>query len=365
MQLSGRVMNVRPSGVRKIFDLAAKVKNPINLSIGEPDFDIPDEIKEEGIKWIRAGFNKYTPSGGIPDLREKVFRYLKGKDIICDDVIITAGATGGLLLSFLVTLDPGDEVIIPDPYFVLYEYQLILLGAKPVYVDTYPDFSLKEEAFRKALTNKTKAILINSPNNPTGAVYSRQELEMVAKIAREKNLLVFSDDIYDRFIFEESLQNNYLGQLYENTLTIGGFSKTWAMTGWRLGFVAGSKEIIQTMITNQQYVFSSVNSIAQKAALLALDYNTDGLIAAYKKRRDLIYDGLKDKYEVVKPKGAYYIFPRVPGDDGDVFVEKALEKNLFVIPGSVFSGRKSNVRISFASSEENVLKGIEILRGMA
>ncbi|MBP1735139.1 MAG: putative N-acetyl-LL-diaminopimelate aminotransferase [Deltaproteobacteria bacterium] len=324
MQLSGRVRNVRPSGVRKIFDLAAKVKNPINLSIGEPDFDIPDAIKEEGIKWIRAGFNKYTPSGGIPDLREKIFHYLKGKGIICDDVIVTAGATGGLLLSFLVTLDPGDEVI----------------------------------------TNKTKAILINSPNNPTGAVYSRQELEMVARVAREKNLLIFSDDIYDRFIFEESLQNNYLGQLYENTLTIGGFSKTWAMTGWRLGFVAGPKEIIQSMITNQQYVFSSVNSVAQKAGLFALDYNTDSLIAAYKKKRDLIYDGLKDKYEVVKPKGAYYIFPRVPGDDGDAFVEKTLEKNLFVIPGSVFSRRKSHVRISFASSEENVLKGIEILRSM-
>jgi aspartate aminotransferase/aminotransferase len=197
MQLSGRVTNVRPSGVRKIFDLAAKVKNPINLSIGEPDFDIPDEIKEEGIKWIRAGFNKYTPSGGIPELREKVLHYLKAKGIICDDVIITAGATGGLLLSFMVTLDPGDEVIIPDPYFVLYEYQLILLGAKPVYVDTYPDFSLKEDALRKTLTNKTKAILINSPNNPTGVVYSRPELEMVARVAREKNLFILSDDIYD------------------------------------------------------------------------------------------------------------------------------------------------------------------------
>jgi aspartate aminotransferase/aminotransferase len=136
------------------------------------------------------------------------------------------------------------------------------------------------------------------------------------------------------------------------------------MTGWRLGFVAGPKEIIQAMVTNQQYVFSSVNSIAQKAGLFALDYNMDAVIESYKKRRDLIYEGLKDKYEVAKPKGAYYIFPRVPGDDGDAFVEKALEKNLFVIPGSVFSRRKSHVRISFASSEENVLKGIEILRGM-
>jgi aspartate/methionine/tyrosine aminotransferase len=364
MMLSDRVLNVRPSGVRKIFDLAGKVKNPVNLSIGEPDFDIPTEIKEEGIKWIRAGFNKYTPSGGIPELRDKILHYLQEKDIICDDVIITAGATGGILLAFLVTLDADDEVIIPDPYFVLYEYQLMLLGAKPVFVDTYPDFSLKEEPLRKAITGKTKAILINSPNNPTGAVYSREELEMVARVAQEKNLLVFSDDIYDKFIFDAGLKDTYLGQLYDKTLTIGGFSKTWAMTGWRLGFVAGAREIIQSMITNQQYVFSSVNSVAQKAGLFALEHSTDALIETFRKRRDLIYEGLKDKYEVVKPKGAYYIFPRAPGDDGDLFVEEALKKNLFVIPGSVFSRRKSHVRISFAASEENVLKGIEILRSM-
>lgn len=358
-------MSVRPSGVRKIFDLAAKVRNPVNLSIGEPDFDIPQEIKEEGIRWIRAGFNKYTPSGGIPELREKVLTTLRGKGIMCDDVIITAGATGGILLSFLVTLDPGDEVLIPDPYFVLYEYQLILLGAKPVFIDTYPDFRIHEETLRKAISKKTRAILINSPNNPTGAVYSKQELEVIAQVAREKDLLVFSDDIYDRFVFEDGLKNNYLGQLYEKTLTIGGFSKTWAMTGWRVGFVAGPREIIQAMVTNQQYVFSSINSIAQKAALFALDYDMDQVIGSYRKRRDLIYEGLKDKFEVTKPQGAYYIFPRVPGDDGDAFVEKALQKNLFVIPGSVFSRRKSHVRISFASSEENVVKGIDILRSLA
>jgi aspartate/methionine/tyrosine aminotransferase len=364
MFLSERVTKVRPSGVRKIFDLAAKVKNPVNLSIGEPDFDIPLEIKEEGIKWIRAGFNKYTPSGGILELREKVLHYLKGKGIICDDAIITAGATGGILLAFMVTLNPGEEVIIPDPYFVLYEYQVLLLGGKPVFIDTYPDFTLREEALRKAITKKTKVILINSPNNPTGTVYSKEELEMVSRVAQEKNLLVFSDDIYDKFIFEEGLSNNYLGQLYDKTLTIGGFSKTWGMTGWRLGFVAGPKEIIQYMVTMQQYVFSSINSIAQKAGLVALDYNTDGLIEGYKRKRDLIYEGLRDKYEVVKPKGAYYIFPKAPGGDGDAFVEKALSKNLFIIPGSVFSSRKSHVRISFAASEENVLKGIEILRSM-
>lgn len=363
--LSDRVLNVRPSGVRKIFDMAKQVKDPIDLSIGEPDFDIPLDIKEEGIKWIRAGFNKYTPSGGIPELREKVLHHLKGKGIICDDVIITAGVTGGLLLALMVTLNPGDEVVIPDPYFVLYEYQVLLLGGRPVFVDTYPDFTLKEDRLRAAVTDRTKIILVNSPNNPTGAVCSAEEFDMVTRVAREKNLLVFADDIYDRFTYDDHLGAGYLGQRYANTVTFGGFSKTWAMTGWRIGYVAGPAEIIQCMVTMQQYVFSSINSFAQKAALVALDYNTDDLIDGYKKKRDLIYEGLKDKYKVVKPKGAYFIFPEVPEGDGDAFVEKALMNNLFIIPGSVFSANKSHIRISFAASEENVLKGIEVLRRMA
>ncbi len=362
--LSDRVLAVRPSGVRKIFDLANKVKNPINLSIGEPEFDIPYDIREEGVQWIRAGFNKYTPSGGIPELREKLLHYLRKKGIICDDVILTAGVTGGILLALMVTLNPGDEIVIPDPYFVLYEYQALLLGGRPVFMDTYPDFTLREEDLRAAITDRTKIILINSPNNPTGSVYSKAELEMVGRVADEKGILVFSDDIYDRFVYDDPAHHAYLGQLYEKTVTFGGFSKTWAMTGWRLGYAAGPREIIQCMVTMQQYVFSSVNSFAQKAALLALDYSTDDLIDGYRRKRDLIYDGLKDKYRVAKPGGAYFIFPEVPGGNGDRFVEKALKNNLFIIPGSVFSRRKSNVRISFSASEENLMKGIEILRKM-
>jgi aspartate/methionine/tyrosine aminotransferase len=365
MWLSDRVANIKPSGVRKIFDLARKVKDPIDLSIGEPDFDIPDLIKEEGIEWIRKGFNKYTPSGGIPELREKIIGDLHSKKVHCDDVIITAGVTGGLLLALMVTLNPGDEIVIPDPYFVLYEYQILLLGGTPVFVDSYPDFTLREERLRAALSDKTRAILINSPNNPTGTVYSREELDMVARVAAEKGILVFSDDIYDRFSFDDGDEKTYFGQLYPDSLTFGGFSKNWGMTGWRLGFVAGPKAIIDSMVTMQQYVFSSVNSVAQKAALVAMDYDTTDLIDGYRKKRDLIYEGLKDKYRVVKPKGAYYIFPEVPGGDGDAFCERALERNLFVVPGSVFSRKSSHVRISFAAREDVLMKGIEVLRTMA
>ncbi|HVN22512.1 MAG TPA: aminotransferase class I/II-fold pyridoxal phosphate-dependent enzyme [Syntrophorhabdales bacterium] len=362
MWLGQRVQTVRPSGVRKIFDMVRKVKDPVNMSLGEPDFDVPAPIKEEAVTWTRRGFNKYTPSGGIPELREKLSAQLKARSVFCEDVIITPGVTGGILLAMMVTLNPGDEVIIPDPSFVMYEYQTILLGGSPVFVDTYPDFTLKEELLQQAITPKTKIIIVNSPANPTGAVCSREELEMVARVAREKNILLFSDDIYERFFYETGSAPPCLGQLCDNVLTFGGFSKTWGMTGWRVGYVAGPRDIIDAMVTMLQYVFSGVHSVAQKAAVFALDYPTDEIIETYRRKRDLIYDGIKDKFRIVKPKGAYYIFPEVPDGDGDAFVERALANNLFIIPGSVFSRKKSNVRISFAADEATVLRGIEILR---
>jgi aspartate/methionine/tyrosine aminotransferase len=360
MLISDRLRNIKPSGVRRIFDLARQMKNPVNLSIGEPDFDIPEPLKEEGIEWIRRGFNKYTPTQGIPELREKIALHLRKKGVQFEEVMVTAGVTGGLLLASLALINPGDEVVIPDPYFVMYEYQVLLMGGTPIFVDTYPDFRLREEEFAKALSKKTKFIIINSPNNPTGAVYPEEDLRMVVRIARERDLLVLSDDIYDNFVFDQPACPS-IGQIYENTITFGGFSKGWAMTGWRLGYVAGPREILQQMITLQQYTFSSVSSFAQKSAIKALDYNVDEYIARYKKKRDLIYEGIKGKYRVQKPGGAFYIFPEVPGGDGDAFVEKAIQQNLFIIPGSVFSKRKTHVRISFAASEEALLRGIEIL----
>ncbi len=360
MRVSERLRSIKPSGVRRIFDLARQMKDPINLSIGEPDFDIPEPLKEEGIEWIRKGFNKYTPTQGISELREKIALHLKKKGIQFEEVMVTAGVTGGLLLASLVLIDPGDEVVIPDPYFVMYEYQVLLMGGIPVFVDTYPDFRLKEEEFVKKLSKKTKFIIINSPNNPTGAIYPEEDLLMVARIAREKDLLILSDDIYDNFVFDRPMCL-CMGQIYEKTITFGGFSKGWAMTGWRLGYVAGPREILQEMITLQQYTFSSVSSFAQKAAIKALDFNVDDYIKQYREKRDLIYEGLKGKYRVQKPGGAFYIFPEVPGGNGEAFVEKAIQQNLFIIPGSVFSKRNTHVRISFAAPEERLLRGIDVL----
>jgi aspartate/methionine/tyrosine aminotransferase len=360
MLISDRLRNIKPSGVRRIFDLARHMKNPINLSIGEPDFDIPEPLKEEGIEWIRRGFNKYTPTQGIPELTDKIASHLKKKGVYFEEVMVTAGVTGGLLLASLALVNPGDEVIIPDPYFVMFEYQVLLMGGIPIFVDTYPDFRLREEEFAKKISKKTKFIIINSPNNPTGAIYPIDDLMMVVRIARERDLLVLSDDIYDNFVFDAP-SCPCIGQFYEKTLTLGGFSKSWAMTGWRLGYAAGPREIIQQMITLQQYTFSSVNSFAQKAAVKALDYNVEDYIQGYKRKREIIYEGLKEKFRVQKPQGAFYIFPEVPGGNGEVFVEKAIQNNLFIVPGSAFSKRNTNVRISFAASDETLLKGIEVL----
>lgn len=360
MLISERLRNIKPSGVRRIFDLARQMKDPINLSIGEPDFDVPEPLKEEGIEWIRRGFNKYTPTQGIPELRDKIASHLKKKGVHFEEVMVTAGVTGGLLLASLALINQGDEVVIPDPFFVMYEYQVLLMGGVPVFVDTYPDFRIREEEFVKKLSKKTKFIIINSPNNPTGAIYPKEDLMRVVRIAKERNLLILSDDIYDNFVFDAP-SCSCIGQFYENTITFGGFSKGWGMTGWRLGYAAGPKEFLQQMITLQQYTFSSVNSFAQKAAIKALDYSVENLIQGYKRKRDLIYEGLKEKFSVHKPQGAFYIFPEVPGGNAEAFVERAIQNNLFIVPGNVFSKRNTNVRISFAASEETLLKGIEVL----
>lgn len=360
MPISDRLKNIKPSGVRRIFDLARQMKDPINLSIGEPDFDIPGPLKEEGIEWIRKGFNKYTPTQGIPELREKIAFHLKKKGVHFEEVMVTAGVTGGLLLASLALINPGDEVVIPDPFFVMYEYQALLMGGIPVFVDTYPDFRLREEELIKKLSKKTKFIMINSPNNPAGAIYPEEDLRMVVRVARERDLLILSDDIYDNFVFDQP-SCACIGQLYEKTLTFGGFSKGWGMTGWRLGYVAGPKDILQQMITLQQYTFSSVSSFAQKAAVRALDFDVQDYIKRYRTKRDLIYEGLKEKFNVQMPKGAFYIFPEVPGGNAEAFVEKAIQNNLFIVPGSVFSKRNTHARISFAAPEETLLRGIEVL----
>ncbi|MBI1883487.1 MAG: pyridoxal phosphate-dependent aminotransferase [Chlamydiae bacterium] len=361
--IAQRMSHMDSSGIRKIFDLAKNMKNPVNLSIGQPDFDVPSQIKNEAIHWIQKGFNQYTVTQGIPELREKLLEKLKReRGIEAEDILITSGVSGGIFLAFMALLNPGDEVIVPDPYFAMYKHLSHLMGASPVYIDTYPEFILTAEKISEKISKKTKLILINSPSNPTGVVTPQRELKKIVELAKKHHLVILSDEIYSEFSYDEPFQS--IGRDYPLTLVLDGFSKTFAMTGWRLGFTAGPKEIIQAMTRLQQFSFVCAPSFAQKAALKALDCDMKGPIQEYRRKRDLIYEGLKEKFKLTRPGGAFYLFPQAPDPDGDVFVQKALEKNLLIIPGSVFSERKTHFRISFAAPNETLAKGIEILNQM-
>lgn len=359
--IADRLKGLEPSGIRKIFDKAQTAVNPIDLIMGEPDFDIPENIKEAGIAAIRAGRNKYTPTAGIPPLRKALREQLQAEGVLFDDVMVTAGVSGGLLLSSLALINPGDEVIIPDPFFVMYRYVVSMCGGIPVLLDTYPDFHPDEARLRSLITPHTKIIIINSPNNPTGAVYTESELRAIAEIAREHNLIVISDEIYDKFLYDRR-EHFSIGKVYPLTVTLKGFAKSYGMTGWRLGYAAGPGEIIRSMTILQQYSFTCASSVAQHAVLDAFNTDISRHIREYQIKRDLVYDGLKDKYQVNRPEGAFYIFPEAGGLTSEEFLNRALERNLFIIPGDAFSGKNTHFRISFAAPKDRLEKGIEILR---
>ncbi len=363
--LSDRVGRIDASGIRKIFDLVATMKDPINLSIGQPDFDVPLPVKDTAIEAIRSGFNRYTVTQGIPELHERVRALLaETRGYEPEGLLITSGTSGGLLLALLATVNPGDEVIFPDPYFVMYKHLVHLCDGTCVFLDTYPDFRLRREALEPLVTDRTKLIILNSPCNPTGAVYTPEELAMVADVVGDRDVLLLSDEIYDAYAYDGAC-TSLAGMCPDRTLLLGGFSKTYAMTGWRLGYAAGPPDVVQQMTKLQQYTFVCAPSFTQKAGVAALDVDVAEQMAAYRRKRDLIYGGLVDAgYEVTKPEGAFYIFPKTPWGTGMEFVEEAIRRNLLVIPGGVFSERDTHFRIAYPASDETIERGIEVLLGL-
>ncbi|MFN3531126.1 MAG: pyridoxal phosphate-dependent aminotransferase [Candidatus Brocadia sp.] len=352
------------SGIRKVFDLAQKMQNPVNLSIGQPDFDVPEGIKTEVIKAIKDGTNKYTVTQGIPELRNNLLKRLqKERGVNAEDIMITSGVSGALTLAFMVLINPEDEVLIPDPAFVSYKHLANFCGGKPVFIDTYPDFKLTAARIQPHITKKTTILVINSPANPTGAMCTTQELKDIAGLARKHNILIISDEIYHDYDYNHEFDS--IGRYYEKTLILDGFSKSFAMTGWRMGYAAGPADIISEMIKLQQYTFVCAPSPAQYAVAKSLDTDLSKYISSYKKKRDRMYDGLKDRYHMVKPGGAFYLFPQVPWGTDEEFVTAAIQKNLLIIPGSVFSERHTHFRISYAASEETLKRGIDILNSLA
>jgi aspartate aminotransferase/aminotransferase len=353
------------SGIRKVFELGAKLPDPINLSIGQPDFDAPERARAAAIEAIQSRKNGYALTQGVPLLREKLQaqvdrRYGHGDR----QVFVTSGTSGGLMLALLALVDPGDEVIVFDPYFVMYDALAGVAGGKAVYVDTYPDFRLDPDRVAAAVTPRTKLILFNSPANPTGHAAGEEEVRSLAELAARRGIALLSDEIYGGFCYDGPFVSP--ARFNDRTIVVDGFSKTYGVPGWRLGFAHGPQAIIQEMIKLQQYSFVCAPQPFQWAGAAALDVDMGPQLAAYRRKRDMIVEGLAGLYEVVRPGGAFYVFPKAPWGTATQFVTRAIEKHqLLVIPGGIFSRRDTHFRISYAAADQTIQRGIEALSKLA
>ena len=359
-----RTRAVEVSGIRKVFELAATLKDPINLSIGQPHFDVPEPLKTAAKAAIDAGHNGYTVTQGIPQLRERLLADARSRFPGQDrDVLVTSGTSGGLLLALLAVVNPGDEVITTDPYFVSYPNMISLAGGKMVTVNTYPEFRLDPDRVKAALTARTKAIVLSTPCNPTGAVVDRDAQKALAELASARGILLISDEIYRAFHYEGPATSP--AEFSPDVLVIEGFGKTYGMTGWRLGWAHGPRRLIQEMAKFQQFTFVCAPSMVQWAGLAALDYDPSAFVADYRRKRNLLVEGLRGYYDFATPGGAFYLFPKVPRGTGMEFVTEAIKRNLLVIPGATFSRQDTHIRISYAATDETLLRGIAVLKEMA
>lgn len=364
--LASRTRKVEFSGIRRFFEIAGQLKDPCDLSIGQPDYDAPEPVKQAAIRAITEGRNRYTPSAGIPELLSRVKKELEAQHGFEPGVLITSGVSGGLTLALLATVEPGDEVVFLDPYFVSYIHLVNLVGGAPVPVLSYPDFSFRPQAVEAAITPRTKVLLINSPSNPTGRVMTQEEVEAAAGIAKKHGLLLISDEIYDRLSYDGPSPCP-MSLAPENTLLLRGFGKTYGMTGWRMGYAAGPEALIGEMTKFQQYTFVCAPSMAQVATLAALETDVSHHRYAYAKKRDLVCNLLGSSFDFERPSGGFYVFPQIPARFGSAteFCEAVAEHNVLVIPGSVFSGQDTHFRISYATSDELLRRGCEVLCRMA
>jgi len=354
------------SGIRKVFDLARQMKDPINLSIGQPDFDVPEEVKQAAHRAIDEGPNSYTPTQGLAGLRTQLRdeeQAYTGRAWTEQETLVTSGVSGGLFLALMALVEEGDEVIIPDPYFVMYKHLVRLFGGTPVYLDTYDSgFGIDPGRLEALVTPRTKLLVLNSPGNPTGRILSRSELEGVAGVCRKHGLLVISDEIYRRFAYVEMVS---MAEVYEETLVLCGHSKAYGMTGWRLGYACGPAEVIQAMTMAQQYSFVCAPSIAQFAALACPAVNLDPFIDAYRAKRDLMVGILSEHFEIGPPDGAFYLWAKAPeGHTGTSFIEQAIAHNVLAIPGGVFSERDTHFRLCYTVPDEVLRRGAEVLCGL-
>lgn len=362
--LAERTDRFDSSGIRKVFDLAAKLENPINLSIGQPDFPAPDELKDAACRAIREDKNGYSQTQGAAVLRDQLQAKVDQEWGHSDrQLLVTSGTSGALNLAIWALVDPGDEVIVFDPYFVMYPTLTEMVGGVPVVLDTYPDFRIDLEKVEAAITPRTKLILLNSPANPTGITASEEEVRGLAELAAKHNLALLSDEIYREFCYDAPLVSP--AKWNDQTIVVDGFSKSYGVTGWRVGWIHGPGEVIQKMASLQQYTFVCAPHPLQHAIVEAAGVDMSPVVDSYRDRRDRVLAGLRDAgYEVAQPGGAFYVFPKAPDGAGAAseFVARAIENELLVIPGAIFSRRDTHFRISYAASTETIDRGLEVLR---
>jgi len=363
--ISNRVREVKPSGIRKFFNMVAEVPDVISLSIGQPDFVTPLHIREACIEALDRGMTGYTHNLGIIELRRGISHFLHKKYKADYDptkeILVTVGGSEALDLSFRTLVSEGDEVLIPDPAFVSYEPLTILAGGKPVFVPTYEEdnFVIKPENIEKKITERTKVLVLNYPNNPTGAIMTRGQLEAIAEVVKKYNLFVISDEMYSELTYgrkHESFAS--IPGMKERTILTNGFSKAYSMTGWRLGYIAAPAEIIENMIKIHQYSIACAPSMCQYAAVEAInngDADIEEMVKEYDKRRKFIYEGLLEiGLDCFEPLGAFYIFPSIKktGLTSEEFSIRLLnQEKVAVVPGSVFGEHgEGYIRISYAAS---------------
>ena len=362
--IADRMHRIDASGIRKVFDLAATMERPINLSIGQPHFDTPQEIKDALCRAVQEGRNAYSQTQGIAPLlkilQEDVDQRFGHPD---RKIFVTSGTSGALMLALSTLIDPGDEVIVFDPWFVMYKHLTTLAGGTVVQVSTYPDFRIREDALRAAITDRTKVILFNSPANPTGAVASADEVRMLAEVAAEQDVALISDEIYRAFCYDGVFHSP--AEWNDRTIVIDGFSKSHSMTGLRLGYMHGPQYLIQQMMKLQQFTFVCAPHPVQWAGVTAWDLDLSGYVDDYHRKRDLMVSLLKDDFEIVGGQGAFYLFLKTPWGTGAEFVTEAIRNNLLIIPGNVFSPSDTHFRLSFAADDDVIREGAAILCRLA
>lgn len=381
MEFNTNLKKIKPSGIRKLFDLAQGKKDLVSFGIGEPDFVTPAHIREAAKRALDEGYTRYTPNLGFPEFRKALAVKLNQKNKISvtpEEVVVTSGGTEALFFAFYILINPGDEIIIPDPGFVAYESQVYFAGGTPVHFPLRGEnnFHLGLEELKNYITPKTKVILINSPSNPTGAAFNEEELLAIAQLAQEKDLFVISDELYEDIVYDgrEHISIASFPGMKERTISIFGFSKSYAMTGWRLAYLAAPLDLVKEIVKLLQNTAVCTNSIAQRAGLSAIQGSQDcvkEMFAAYNERRNVLTEGLNEikGLSCYAPEGTFYAFVNIK-ETGMTSEELSMylleECKVVTVPGTAF-GRQGEgyIRLSFATSLEDIKEGIKrIKRGI-